>query len=154
MTTTRSGYAIALVVAVLILIGSVGMAMAYAAGGGWAGARSYGSAADDWRQGLGGQMMGQGSANWCGQMMGQMMGQGHGDGYAQMGLAEGKALADAWLSSNQPGAAADSGIQTPMGLMFTVSQDGAVEGTLMVIADTGQIYYHQWSAAEPVPSPS
>ena len=151
MTTTRSGYAIALVVAVLTLIGSTGMAMAYAAGGGWAGGSSYRTAAvDDWCLGMGGQMMGQGSGNaYC-----PMMGQGHGDWYAQMGLAEGKALADQWLSSNKPGAFADSGSQTPMGLMFTVSQDGSVEGTLMVMADTGQIYYRPWSAAQPAPSTS
>ncbi|MHB1066885.1 MAG: hypothetical protein ACYC2Z_05605 [Candidatus Nanopelagicales bacterium] len=139
MTVNRSGYAVALVVAVLTLIGTVGLAVAYAPSGGWAGAQPYGAGSDGgWRLGWGAGMMGNG---WSG-------------GPGQPSLADGKVLADEWLASNRPGLSADSGTQTPMGLMFFVTRDGEVEGMLMLNGGTGQVYYWPWSGAVPTPAAS
>ncbi len=150
MKANRSGYVIALVIAVVTLIGSAGMFMASASNSWWSGSERYGVAgADDWQQGLSNGMMGQGWNNGSG-----MMGQGWNSGGVQVSLAEAKELGDAWLATNQPGTVSDLGTWVPMGYMFTVTKEGTLVGTLMVSDDTGQVGYLQWSSPAPTASSS
>lgn len=141
MTATRRGYAIALVVAVLTLIGTVGLAVAYSSTGGWTGAQPYRAGSDDWRLGSGAGMMGNGWNGWN-------------RGPAQFSVADGKEFADEWLASNQPGLTADSGVRTPVGLMFFVTNNGAVTGVLVLSGDTGQASYWPWNGAVQTPATS
>ncbi len=140
MKANRSGYVIALVLAVVTLIGSAGMFM--------------GSASNN-----GSGMMGQGWNNGSGMMghdgnSGGMMGQGWNSDGVQVSLAEAKELGDAWLTTNQPGTVSDLGTAMPMGYMFTVTKEGTQVGTLMVSDDTGQVGYLQWSSPAPTASSS
>ncbi len=150
MNANRRGYVIALVLAVVTLIGSAGMFMASASNSWWLGSERYRVAgADDWQQGLSGGMMGHGWNSGSG-----MMGHGWNSGDVQVSLAEAKELGDAWLATNQPGTISDLGIQMPMGYMFTVTKEGSLVGTLMVSDDTGQVGLLQWSSPDPTASSS
>ncbi len=150
MKANRSGYVIALVLAVVTLIGSAGMFMASASNSWWPGSERYRVAgADDWQQGLSNGMMGQGWNSGSG-----MMGQGWNSGGVQVSLAEAKEFGDAWLATNQPGTVSDLGTWVPMGYMFTVTKEGSLVGTLMVSDDTGQVGYLQWSSPAPTASSS
>ncbi len=150
MKANRRGYVIALVLAVVTLIGSAGVFMASASNSRWSGSERYRVAgADDWRQGLSDGMMGQGWHSGSG-----MWGQGWNSGGVQVSLAKAKELGDAWLATNQPGTVSDLGTWVPMGYMFTVTKEGSLVGTLMVSDDTGQVGYLQWSSPAPTASSS
>lgn len=154
MNTTRRGYIVALVAAVVVLLGSMAAAVAYAANSySWPWSPA-GQSGDAWQQGPGpgGDMMdrGRGWDNGSGGMMGPDA--DGDDGPAQISLAQAKKLADDWIVENQPGGAAGSGTQMPVGYVFPVTKDDQIVGMLMVDDDTGQVIYRQWSG--PTPSAS
>lgn len=147
MTGQRRGYVIALVVAVLALIVSIGAAMTVmASGNGWhMNNAAQASSPDGWRQGLaGGGMMGQGRGG------GGMMGDWNDQGTPSLTTDQATAAAEAWAAANQPGATVGAVVQMPMGYLFTLTKDGRSVGTIIVNDDTGQVGW--WAAAQPSPT--
>ena len=147
MTRQRRGYVIALVVAVLALVVSVGAAMAFMIPGtGWhVNNSAQASTPDDWRQGLAGNgMMGQGRGG------GGMMGDWNDQGTPSLTADAAKTAAEAWAAANQPGTTVGAVVQMPMGYLFTLTKDGHSVGTIVVDDDTGQVTW--WGAAAPSPS--
>lgn len=144
MTGQRRGYVIALVVAVLALVVSVGAAMTFmTTNNGWYPAQSSGP--DGWRQGLaGGPMMGQGRGG------GGMMGDWNDQDTPSITADAATTAAKAWAAANQPGASVGAVVQMPMGYLFTVTKDGQSVGTIIVNDDTGQVGW--WGAAQPSPT--
>ena len=126
MSGQRRGYAIALVVAVLVLVGSVGAAATLMGpGASWPWTNAAGSASSDgWRQDLkGGGMMGHGRGG------AGMMGDWNDRGTTIITPAQARAAADAWVAANQPGATVSDGIGMSMGYLFTLTKDGVGVGT-------------------------
>ena len=149
MTSQRRGYAIALVVAVLALVISVGVAMTgMTSGGSWhLNNPAQASSPDGWRGGLDGDgMMGQGRGG------GAMMGDWNDQGTGSITADAAQAGAEAWAAANQPGATVGPGALMPMGYLFTVTKDGRSVGTIIVNDETGQVAW--WGAAEPSPTAS
>ena len=147
MTGQRRGYVIALVVAVLALVISVGAAMTVmATGNGWhLNNAAQASSPDGWRQGLAGNgMMGQGRGG------GGMMGDWDDRDTPSITTDQATTAAEAWAAANQPGATVGSGVQMPMGYLFTLTKDGRSVGTIIVNDDTGQVGW--WAAAQPSPT--
>lgn len=120
MSTSRRGYVVALVAAVVVLFGSMAVAVAYAANSHpwpWSPA---GQSAGAWQPGLGpGAGMMDPDRGWDDDD-GGMMGPGPGgdNDSAAISLAQARKLADDWLVENQPGAAAGPGTQMPLGYVF------------------------------------
>ncbi len=144
MTGHRRGYVIALVVAVLALVVSVGATLAVVtSGNAWQLNNSaQASSPEGWRQGLaGGGMMGQGRGG------GEMMGDWDDQVTPSIAAGAAKAAADAWAAANQPGATVGAVVQMPMGYLFTLTEDGSSVGTIIVNDDTGQVAW--WPAAHP-----
>ena len=149
MTGQRRGYVIALVVAVLALVLSVGAAMTFmTSGNGWhLNNSAQASTPDGWRQGLAGNgMMGQGRG------AGGMMGDWNDQDTPSITADQAKKAAAAWAATNQPGTTVESGSQMPMGYLFTLTKDGSSVGTIIVNDDTGQVAW--WGAAAPSPTAS
>lgn len=149
MTGQRRGYAIALVVAVLALVVSVGAAMTVMTSrSGWhLNNSAQASSPDGWRGGLDGDgMMGQGRGG------GGMMGDWHDQNTPTITADAAKTAAEAWAAANQPGATVGAGTQMPMGYLFTLTMDGKSVGTIIVNDDTGQVAW--WGAAEASPTAS
>jgi len=147
MTGQRRGYVIALVVAVLALVVSVGAAMTWmASGNGWhLNNAAQASSPDGWRQGLaGGGMMGQGRGG------GEMMGDWNDQDSPSITTDQARTAAEAWAGANQPGSTVGSGVQMPMGYLFPLTEDGRSVGTIIVNDDTGQVGW--WAAAQPSPT--
>ena len=128
---SRRGYLIALVAAVVVLLGSMGLAAAalvtHRPGGVIV---REGGLRDGWGPG----------------MMDP-------DGVDQVSPADAQQIASDWLATNQPGAQLGAVSQTPMGYFFPVLRDGVRVGTL-VVGDRGRVAYRQLVAATPTPSPS
>ncbi len=146
MSGQRRGYVVALVVAVLALVISVGAVMTVmATGNGWQlNNAAQGSSPDGWRQGLAGNgMMGQGLGG------GGMMGDWDDRDSPRITTDRARAAAEAWAAANQPGASVGSSVQMPMGYLFTLTKDGRSVGTIIVNDDTGQVGW--WAAAQPSP---
>jgi hypothetical protein len=138
---------IALVVAVLALVVSVGAAMTWmASGNGWhLNNAAQASSPDGWRQGLaGGGMMGQGRGG------GEMMGDWNDQDSPSITTDQARTAAEAWAGANQPGSTVGSGVQMPMGYLFPLTEDGRSVGTIIVNDDTGQVGW--WAAAQPSPT--
>jgi hypothetical protein len=150
MTGQRRGYAIALAVAVLTLLVSVGAAMSYVTTGStWSLNGAAPAPSDGWRQGLGGGgMMGQGRAT------GGMMGNWSDQDTTIITAAQARTSADAWAAANQPGATVGPGIQMPMGYLFQVTQGAQNVGTIIVNDDTGQVGWVGSSQPTPTARPS
>ncbi len=147
MSGQRRGYVIALVVAVLALVVSVGAAMTWMApGNGWyLNNAAQASSPDGWRQGLaGGGMMGQGRGG------GEMMRGWNDQDSPSITTDQARTAAEAWAAANQPGSTVGSGVQMPMGYRFTLTKDGRSVGTIIVNDDTGQVGW--WAAAQPSPT--
>lgn len=149
MSGQRRGYAIALVVAVLALVGSVGAAATLMGpGASWHWTNAAGSAsADGWRQDLnGGGMMGHGRGG------AGMMGDWNEQGAPRVTPDSATAAAEAWAAANQPGATVSAVTQMPMGYVFTVTRDGQSVGMILVADDTGQVTW--WGATRLPQTPS
>ncbi len=147
MTGQRRGYVIALVVAVLALVVSVGAAMTVmTSNSGWhLNTSAQASNPDGWRQGLaGGGMMGQGRGG------GGMMGDWTDQGAPSITTDQATTAAEAWAAANQPDATVGAVVQMPMGYLFTVTRDGRSVGTIIVNDDTGRVGW--WAAAQPSPT--
>lgn len=129
MSTNRRGYLVALVIAVVTLIGTVGAAAVYAASHG--SSRAAASQADAGDTGWGGMMDGSG---WGGGMMG-----GSDSGTAAVSLQQAQTIAQDWVSKNAAGATLDSGVTMPMGYVFTATRDNQIVDRIMVNDDTGQV---------------
>ena len=150
MSGQRRGYVIALVVAVLALVLSVGAAMTFmTSGNGWhLNTSARASSPDGWRQGLaGGGMMDHGRGG-----AGMMGGDWDDQGTPSVTTDAAKAAAEQWAAANQPGATVGAVVQMPMGYLFTVTEDGRSVGTIIVNDDTGQVTW--WGAAQPSQTPS
>jgi hypothetical protein len=147
MTRQRRGYLIALVVAVLALIVSVGSAIGFALASrtGPAGSRQLAPTSDGWQSGPGAGMMG--GQRWGG---GGMMDDWNDQGTATITPAQAQAAAEAWVAANQPAASLNAGPWMPMGYLFTLTKDGVSVGTIVVDDDTGQVTW--WQRATPWPS--
>ena len=149
MSGQRRGYAIALVVAVLVLVVSMGAAatlMGTSSPWHWTNATGPGDS-EGWRQGLnGGAMMGQGRGG------SGMMGDWDEQGAPRITADSAKVAAEAWAATNQPGATVAAGGQMPMGYPFTVTEDGQSVGMIIVNDDTGQVTW--LGAAQPSQTPS
>lgn len=141
MSTNRRGYLIALVIAVVTLVGSVGAAAVYATSQGprWAAA----SQADAGDTGWGGMMDGPG---WGGGMMG-----GSDSGTAVVSLQQARTIAQDWVTKNGVGATLDSGVTMPMGYLFTATRENQTVARIMVNDDTGQVITR--SVTYPTPTP-
>lgn len=149
MTGQRRGYVIALVLAVLTLVVSFGAAMAVmTSGSGWhLNSTAQASSPDGWRQDLaGGGMMGQGRGG------GEMMGDWNDQETPSITADAATAAARAWAVANQPGATVGSGVQMPMGYLFTLTKDGRSVGTIIVNDHTAQVGW--WGAPAPSPTAS
>lgn len=147
MSGQRREYVVALVLAVLALLVSVGAAMTLmASGNGWhLNNATQASSPDGWRQGLAGNgMMGQGRGG------GGMMGGWNDQDSPRITTDQARTAAEAWAAANQPGATVGSGVQMPMGYLFTLTRDGQLVGTIIVNDDTGQVGW--WAAAQPSPT--
>lgn len=158
----RGGYVAALVAAVLVLVGSVIVVVAFTTTSGPLSMHRANQAvgADGWRQGLagGGMMSGTAGTNQYRGMMGRsgggMMGNWNDNGTATVTAAQAKAAADTWVSANQPGASAGQGVAMPMGYVFTVSKDGQQIGMAMVNDDTGAVSWVAYAQPSPTTSAS
>ena len=150
MTRQRRGYVIALAVAVLALILSVGSAIGFVV--------THGTGPADSRRcpllrrvavGPGAGMMG--GQGWDG---GGMVATGVTRPDATVAPSQAQAAAAAWVAANQPGTTLnDKRRRMPMGYLFTVTKDGVSVGTIVVNDDTGQVTW--WQRATPAtPSPS
>ena len=152
MTGQRRVYVIALVAAVLALVVSLGAAMTFMTSG--SSLRLTNSAQtsnpDGWRQGLAGDgRMGQGPGG--GGMMGDWNDHDNQDP-ASITADAARTIAEAWAVANRPGTTVGAGTQMPMGYLFTVTEDGANVGTIIVNDDTGQVGW--WDVAQPAPTTS
>ena len=147
MTGQRRGYVIALVVAVLALLVSVGAAIGFALSPRIAavGRQEVSASTEGWQPGPAGSMMG--VQGWHG---GGMMDDWNDRGTAAITPAQARTAADAWVTANQPGATVSDGIRMPMGYLFTLTQDGVGVGTIVVDDDTGQVTW--WQRTTPSPS--
>jgi hypothetical protein len=147
MTGQRRGYVIALVVAVLALVVSVGAAMTVvASGNGWhLNNSARASSPEGWRPGLvGAGMMGQGRGG------GGMMGDWNDQVTPSITADQAQSTAEVWAAANQPGATVGAGVPMPMGYLFTVTEDGRSVGTIIINDDTGQVGW--WPASQPSPT--
>lgn len=130
---SRRGYAIALVVAVAVLLGSMALtAMAVThrlnpgAVRGTDGRPGWGPGAMDPRQ----------------------------DDQSQVSSADAQRIASDWLSANQPGTVLGAGLARPRGYVFPVTRDGVRVGTVMVSDRDGRVLYRQFAVPTPTPTPS
>jgi hypothetical protein len=65
------------------------------------------------------------------------------------------AAAEAWIAANRPAATLDQGVSTPMGYRFIVSEDGQAVGMLMVSDGGAQVRFRGYGpAVSPSPTPS
>lgn len=133
---SRRGYTVALVVAVVVLVGSMAMTALYV------GAHSVLLGAARGTASYGGPGWGPG-----------MMDQGQ-EGAAEVSPAAAQQIATNWLAANQPGARLGTGVTMPMGHVFPVTRGGATVGMLVVGDRDGQVRYRQFAAPSPAPSPS
>lgn len=142
MSTNRRGYLVALVIAVVTLIGTVGAAAVYAASHG--SIRAVASQADAGDTGWGGMMD---RSGWGGGMMGSSD-----SGTAAVSLQQAQTIAQDWVSKNAAGATLDSGVTMPMGYVFTATRDNQIVARIMVNDDTGQVITR--SVTYPTPAPT
>lgn len=147
MTGQRRGYVIALAVAVLALIVSVGAAIGFVLSPrtGSADRQGPSASADGWQPGPGGSMMG--GQGWDG---GGMMDDRNDRAAATITPEQARSAAEAWVVANQPGATVSNGIRMPMGYLFTLTKNGVSVGTIVVNDDTGQVTW--WQRVTPSPS--
>jgi hypothetical protein len=149
MTGQRRGYVVALVVAVLALVVSLGAALTVmTTNDGWhLNNAAQAAGPDGWRQGLAGNgMMGQGRG------VRGMMGDWKDQGTPRITTDQARTAAEAWAAANQPGGTVGAVVPLPMGYLFTVTKDGQNVGTVIVNDDTGQVAW--WGAAQPTPTTS
>lgn len=131
---SRRGYAIALVAAVVMLVGSMGLtALALA---------THRPGAVTVRSGVFGGGWGPG-----------MMNQGP-DGADEISPTQAQQIASDWLAANQPGAQLGSAYQMPRGYVFPVTRNGVRVGTLVVGDVDGRVAYRQFAPARPTPAPT
>ena len=145
-TGSKTGYIIALVVAVVTLVGSMLAVGLYAASNhtGWGPSNVANS--EQWRSGLGqGGMMGGRNG---GSMMGGRNGGGMMGGWSGTALTQQQATqaATTWLAANRADATLGAGVQMPMGWLFAIS--GGAGGSLMVY-NNGQVTYYDGPSAVP-----
>lgn len=152
---SRRGYVVALAVAVAALVGSMGVAAAYAIGhheGGDFGPSAV-REAEGPGFGPGGGREGMGPGGGYGPGMGGGMGRwGDSGGDATVSLTQARSLAQAWVDKNAAGATLDSGFEMPMGYVFTVTKDNAVVARIMVNDDTGALMVRTATDAALTPS--
>jgi hypothetical protein len=129
---SRRGYTVALVVAVVVLVGSMAMTALYA--------------------GAHGALRGTGGHGGTGWGPGPMY-QGQ-QGADDVSPAAAQQIATNWLAANQPGAQLGTGVTMPMGYVFPVTRSGATVGMLVVGDRDGQVRYREFAAPSPAPSPS
>jgi hypothetical protein len=138
----------ALVAALVVLVGSMAAAAAYATStDSWPWSQRAQSGTS-WQGGWGMMDRDQGDDEGYGGMMSRGPSGFEGDG-AAISLAEATKLADDWLAKNQPGMTAGPGVQMPMGYAFPLTRDSRTVGTLMVDDDSGQIVLRRWSDVTP-----
>lgn len=164
MSGRRTGYVVALVVAVVVLLGSVG-AVAWGTsrpsavdrqvsrgyGDGWSGGRAM----MDGRQ----RMMGDGGTGrmWDGGGMGRMWGDGgtgrmwDDDGTGALTLDQARDKAQTWVDEHLSGARLDNGVAVMRGYRFTATLDGTQAAVVMVRED-GTVVGHLVSAATASPT--
>jgi len=133
---TRRGYAIALVVAVAVLVGSMGLT-------------AVALVTDRLDRGVARGVGVYGGTGWGPGMMGQAR-----PGQAPVGLAAAQKIATDWLAANQPGTQLGAGASMPMGYVFPVTRNGVAVGTLVVGARQGQVFYREFPTVSPTPSAS
>ncbi len=141
MSTNRRGYLIALVIAVVTLIGTVGAAAVYATSHGSRWATTYQADAGD--TGWGGMMDGSG---WGGMMAGSD------SRTVAVNLQQAQTIAQDWVTKNATGATLDLGVTMPMGYLFTATRDNQTVARIMVNDDSGQVITR--SVAYPTPTPT
>lgn len=155
MSGRRTGYVVALVVAVVVLLGSVG-AVAWGTsrpsavdrqvsrgyGDGWSGGRAM----MDGRQ----RMMGDGGTGrmWDDGGTGRMWGD---DGTSALTLAQARDKAQTWVDEHLSGARLDNGVAVMRGYRFTATLDGTQAAVVMVRED-GTVVGHLVSAATASPT--
>jgi hypothetical protein len=162
VTARRTGYLVALIVAVLALFASI----AFTLGTGFRSA--HGDDTDGWRRMmvggsmmdgsmLGGSMMGgRGAGMWSGTGAG---GPSYGwNGTGPVTLEQARAQATTWVSKYSGGATLDAGVTMPMGYAFTAVSKGHAVAMIMVNDDTGAVWGRLWTTAgsggQSSPSPS
>jgi uncharacterized membrane protein len=150
MTQRRTGYVIALVVAVVVLVGSVAGAAVWSS--------TPRAAAPD-RQvtnpgGRGGLGPGddQGSARGSGRGPGAMMWDDQGD-TASISLSEARTIAQQWVDDHLAGARLDAGISTMRGYRFTATLNGTT-AVLLVDESDGSVIAHLLTGTGATPSPA
>ncbi|MBU4213747.1 MAG: hypothetical protein KJ792_03725 [Actinobacteria bacterium] len=155
MTRRRTGYLIALVVAVVVLVGSVGAAVTWAPRRAAAVERQVSRTVEGTGPGRG-MAMGPGERRGAG--MGRGTGTGRGGGQGPNGPAAGLITLDkartkalTWVDAHLAGATLDQGVPVAGGYRFTATLDGSAAAVVLVQAD-GTVVAHQVAAAGPTPS--
>lgn len=155
MTGRRTGYVVALVVAVVVLLGSVGAvvwgtsrpsAVDRQVSRGYGDGRSDGRTMMDGRQGMRG---GGGTGR-----MGDGDGRGRmwdGDGTSTLTLDQARDKAQTWVDEHLSGARLDDGVAVMRGYRFTATLDGTQAAVVMVRED-GTVVGHLVSAATASPT--
>jgi hypothetical protein len=167
MNRRRTGYVVALVVAVVMLVGSVA-AVAWSAsptssadrpvscgygdgrGGSWGDPR--GGSCGDPRDGG----YGDGRGGSWGDGRGMMDGSGMGrvwddDGTSTLTLDQARSDAQAWVDEHLTGATLDEGVVVMHGYRFTATLDGT-QAAVVVVREDGTVIGHLVSAAAPSPT--
>lgn len=177
MMRTHAKLVVALVASVLLLLGSIGIAVAVGASGSGTPAHnqsrdrdSVGMMDRDTRDGdatRGGGMMGDGGVSGNGWMMGggdwsqynwdswagggwsgHMAGPLEGwQGSGPVTADQARAEVQKWAAQYSPGAAVDDGVSMPMGYMFTASEDAHTVAVVMVDEDSGSVAGHLWTTS-------
>lgn len=133
MNASKRPYVITLIVAVIALVGSVAVAVAYQ------GHRVGSSVAV--------------SPGWGNGMMGGGMMGGYDDttdnGGTSIDATQAQSLAQAWVDKNAPGATLDAPATMPMGYLYTVTRDNTVIAQIVVNARTGSITVRTWATPSP-----
>jgi hypothetical protein len=133
---TRRGYAIALAAAVVVLVGSLGLTLAFVA--------VHRSQLRD-----GQRFPGVTAGGWKPGMMG-----GPGSSQGRVGLSAAQQTANTWLSANQPGTTLGAGTQTPRGFAFPVLRNGQTIGLVVVNGRTGRVSFHESATGSATPTPT
>lgn len=139
MTRHRTGYLIALVVAIVVLVGSVGAAVAWAPNRAAAVERQVSRTVD-------GTGHGRGMAMGPGERRGQ---NGPAAGLITLDKARTKALN--WVDAHLAGATLDQGVPVGGGYRFTATLDGSA-AAIVLVQDDGTVVAHLVVAASPTPS--
>ncbi|MCG2799997.1 MAG: hypothetical protein L6367_15850 [Cellulomonas sp.] len=148
MSRQRTGYVVALVVAVVVLVGSV-VAVAWSASPTSSADRQVNRGYSDSRGGdYGDSRRGGGPGMMDGSGMGWSWDD---DGTSTLTLDQARSDAQTWVDEHLTGATLDDGVAVMRGYRFTATLDGT-QAAVVVVREDGTVIGHLVSAATPSPT--